>query len=164
MKDTLEYKILKYLKENDNGEYLNIEHLENNKELLNTKISTFLKLKYISERVTPSFKKKYIEYLNPRYKIEFEGLKYFDSLKTPPIPKDRKIYLGLFIIFSLIGSYGTYKTIFPDVSKSEHQILKSDFEILKNKYDSIVKPNSIPKNKKSDSTLISKNTKDLKTN
>ena len=72
------------------------------------------------------------------------------------IPKYQKIYLPLFIIFSLIGSFGAYKTIFPSVSKADYQSLKSDFDILKQKYDSIIQLNSKPKEKKLENTSTSK--------
>ncbi len=113
MKNALEYKILKYLFDNDNGAHLSIEHLEDNKILLQSKIDSLLKSKYISVVYKKSFKKSYMEDIDPKYKIELYGSKYLDSLKSKPFTKYQIIYIPFFIIFGLIGSY---KTFFPNLN------------------------------------------------
>ena len=51
MKDTLEYKILKYLSENDNGEAIEVLQLHNEKQFLKKILSNLRKEKLIKFRV-----------------------------------------------------------------------------------------------------------------
>ena len=87
-------------------------------------------------------------------------LRFQKSLNKSSLTRYQKIYIPFFIIFGLIGSY---KIILPSVSKSEYENLKSDFEILELKYDSIVKLTSKTPLKKLNDTLQTKSLKDLKT-
>lgn len=73
MKDTLEYKILKYLSENDNGEYFDISFIENNSKLLNSKITELKKVKYIDETRTPVITDSYFSSKDPVHKILLNG-------------------------------------------------------------------------------------------
>lgn len=97
MKNTLEYKILKYLSKNDNGKYLNIEHLENNKNLLKNKIDNLLQLGYISEKLVPTF--------SLEYKIEYSGIEYLNNLKSKPMTRFEKYSLYLIIIPIIINLF-----------------------------------------------------------
>ncbi|UAM97180.1 hypothetical protein K8354_12740 [Polaribacter litorisediminis] len=156
MKETLEYKILKHLSENNNGKLIDISGIEEKKEKLKSVIKDLKEREFIeTERHPPTVKisGNWVSSGNSdkpdKCKIKFLGTEYLESLKPKTIPNDRKLYLILFMVFSCIGSYGTYKTIFPNVSESE-------FENLNRKYDSIVKLNLLPIEKKLDSTLTSK--------
>lgn len=73
MKDTLEYKILKYLSENYNGEYFDISFIENNSKLLNSKITELIKVKYIDETRTPVITDSYFSSKDPVHKILLNG-------------------------------------------------------------------------------------------
>mgnify|MGYP003625564205 CR=1 FL=1 len=53
MKEKLEYKILKYLSNNENGEFLDISHLSENNKLLKDKISDFKKREFLKTRLYP---------------------------------------------------------------------------------------------------------------
>ena len=50
MKDTLEYKILRFLKDNDNGDFINVTNLIEDRKLLESKLQSLAKKpeKYIS--------------------------------------------------------------------------------------------------------------------
>jgi hypothetical protein len=106
MKDTLEYRILKHLKDNDNGTFIEMEgFIEDEVHLMN-------KLASLSKKP-----EKYISITTPvtlfgggspsktfgtiSAKIEFNGIKYLESLNEPKLTKYQKIYLPLFIIFGL---------------------------------------------------------------
>lgn len=73
MKETLEYKILKYLSENDNGEYFDVSFIESNCKLLNSKINELKKVKYIEETRTPVITDSCISSKDPVYKILLNG-------------------------------------------------------------------------------------------
>lgn len=73
MKDTLEYKILKYLSENDNGEYFDLSFIENNGKLLKSKITELKQVKYIDETRTPVISDSYISSKDPVHKILLNG-------------------------------------------------------------------------------------------
>jgi hypothetical protein len=86
MKGTLEYKILKYLKENDNGEYLDMSEFISDLKLLRIKLSSLAKKpeKYISfDGGTDvrfgngnNFKRECT-----LAKIEFNGIKYLGEIE-----------------------------------------------------------------------------------
>ena len=156
MKNSLEYNILKHLSKLKNGEFIDISEIESNKTLLKSVIKDLKENKYIETKPYPSIPWKDSSFMGSspsekpeKCKILFLGETYLESLKPNPIPKDRILYLILFIIFSCIGAFGTYKTIFKDVPRHK-------YDSLKNKYDSIIKLKSSPKLKKSDSTYVSK--------
>ena len=81
MKDTLEYKILKYLSENDNGEYLTLDFFKDNEKLFKAKTTSLFKMKYISRISTPVTGGEFITYEKPMYKIEFLGSEYLNNLE-----------------------------------------------------------------------------------
>ena len=81
MKDTLEYKILKYLYENDNGEYLDISFIENNSKLLNSKITELKKVKYIDETRTPVITDTYFSSKYPAHKILLNRTKRLNEIE-----------------------------------------------------------------------------------
>ncbi|SHF93347.1 hypothetical protein SAMN05444372_101229 [Flavobacterium micromati] len=77
MKDTLEYKILKYLSENDNGEFININLLSEDKVLLNKSILDLKNKRLINA-------KKYTSNGYDKYflcQINFEGKIFFNAIK-----------------------------------------------------------------------------------
>ena len=87
MKDTLEYKILKHLKENDNGEYIDMSEFISDLKLLRIKLSSLSKKpeKYISfDGGTDirfgdgdNFKRECT-----LAKIEFSGIKYLNEIEN----------------------------------------------------------------------------------
>lgn len=86
MKDTLEYKILKHLKDNDNGDFVVMKGFIENEELLTNKLHSLSKKpeEYISFRrpVTMFGGDSPTETLGEiSAKIEFNGIKYLDNLE-----------------------------------------------------------------------------------
>jgi hypothetical protein len=87
MKDTLEYKILKHLKDNDNGEYIDLSEFISDLKLLRIKLSSLSKKpeKYISfDGGTDirfgdgdNFKRECT-----LAKIEFSGIKYMNEIEN----------------------------------------------------------------------------------
>ena len=85
MKDTLEYKILKYLQENDNGQYIDVSNLHFDKILLRSKLNGLSKENLIS--YAPSIDIRFGEGNNFKVeqikaKIEFKGIEYLNKLET----------------------------------------------------------------------------------
>lgn len=90
MKDTLEYKILKYLKENDNGDFIDMIGFIDDRELLDVKLRSLSKYpdKYISVRLPffivggglPDFIDDKL-----KAKIEFKGIKFLDEIENKNI-------------------------------------------------------------------------------
>jgi hypothetical protein len=87
IKSSLEYKILKHLKKNDNGEYIDMSEFNSNLKLLRNKLSSLAKKpeKYISIDLGTSvwfgdgskFERDCI-----LAKIEFNGIKYLNELEN----------------------------------------------------------------------------------
>lgn len=91
MKKTLEYKILKYLFENDNNEFMKIVGIEKDSVLLNDKIVELKELNLIEYELVSdkpkidnngeSFKEFFTK--NPYLcKITFEGKKYLQNIES----------------------------------------------------------------------------------
>jgi len=86
MKDTLEYKILKYLKENDNGDFLDVNSFIEDRKLLENKLRSLSKEsdKYISVKFPffivggglPDIVDDQL-----RAKIEFKGIQLIDEIE-----------------------------------------------------------------------------------
>lgn len=85
MTDTLDYKILKYLKKNDNGEYFDLTFLENNKNLLDSKIKELTKRKLISEKKTTVIGDGYSTSKVVGHKILIDGIKYVNECESKVI-------------------------------------------------------------------------------
>lgn len=168
MKNTLEYKILKYLYDNDNGKYISVDHIENNGDLLESKINNLLKSKYIDRQLTPSFKKSYIEYINPKYKIEFIGIEYFKSFNEKPLTKYQKIYLTLFVlsvILTVIFGYLSYSLNKDNNSlESDLNSLKIQSDFYKDSIIELRKQIKLNKIKSINDTLQTKSLNNLKVN
>ena len=81
MTENLEYKILRFLKDNENGKYTNIYTDFKYNELFKQKISTLLNFKYISEGRELISKTETKEQYKLLYKIEFKGVEYLNSLE-----------------------------------------------------------------------------------
>ena len=81
MKDTLEYKILKYLQENDSGQYIEVSSIENNSRLLNSKLEELVKIKCIEEVRTPTMIGSYVSYENPKFKILLNGINRINEIE-----------------------------------------------------------------------------------
>lgn len=82
MEDTLEYKILKYLSENNNGEPIDVSNMDTDKNRLKNALSNLKKEKYIKCRIITNG--------NIVAKIEFKGIKYLEEdsrekIKSPII-------------------------------------------------------------------------------
>ncbi|MCC9061436.1 YjcQ family protein [Flavobacterium piscisymbiosum] len=71
MEDNLEYKILKYLSENNNGKPIDVSNMDTDKNRLKNALSNLKKEKYIKCRV--------ITNENIVAKIEFKGIKYLEE-------------------------------------------------------------------------------------
>tara|TARA_R110001592_G_scaffold301634_2_gene573045 strand:- start:5369 stop:5845 length:477 start_codon:yes stop_codon:yes gene_type:complete len=97
MKDTLEYKILKHLKDNDNGEYVDMSKFTGDLKLLRIKLNSLSKKpeKYISSDLGSSIwfgDGDKIERNCILAKIEFNGIKYLSEIE-----KESIINNGVFI-------------------------------------------------------------------
>ena len=159
MKKSLEYKILKHLRDNDNGDFIDLRGFIDDRNKLESKLRSLAKEpeEYITARFPFfTFNAYSSDFTDDTLeaKIEFNGIKYLESLNKPGLTKYQKIYM---ILFSLFGLFGIYKTLSPTVSASEHQSLQSDYKNLKHKFDSINKLNLKPKDGKLKDTLSSKN-------
>lgn len=85
MKNTLEYKILKYLSENDNGEYIDVSDFSNETKLLKTKLNGLSKEKLISYSGGIDMRfgdGENIKIDHIKAKIEFKGIEYLNKLET----------------------------------------------------------------------------------
>ncbi len=85
MKDTLEYKILKYLSENDNGQYIDVSGLHLDKILLRSKLNGLSKEKLIL--YSPPIEIRFgdgdnFKSENTKAKIEFKGIEYLNKLEN----------------------------------------------------------------------------------
>ena len=106
MKKTLEYRILKFLSENNDGEFIDVSHLSENTTLLKSVIKDLKDREFINTQEYPGKpwdKPNWIG-IEPsnkpeKGKIKLSGIEYLNSLKPAPTPKYQKIYLPLFIIF-----------------------------------------------------------------
>ncbi|MFV7236011.1 hypothetical protein [Flavobacterium sp. ZB4R12] len=92
MTETLEYKILKYLSENDNGQYVDVSFIENNLKLLKSKLSELVKAKYIKKTATPVIRESYFSSKDPVYKIQIAGRKYLAEIEPKKQNKDQLKY------------------------------------------------------------------------
>tara|TARA_R110000751_G_scaffold307242_1_gene427843 strand:+ start:57 stop:854 length:798 start_codon:yes stop_codon:yes gene_type:complete len=128
MKKTLEYKILKFLSENNNGDFIKIDHLEDDSKKLKNSKNHLIKQKYIKEVLKPIMKGSSISYVDPKYKIEFSGIEYLKSFDEKPLTKYQKIYLPLFILFGLCS---LFLGVLSFSLNKDNNSLKSDFESLK---------------------------------
>jgi hypothetical protein len=87
MKETLEYKILKHLKENDDGEYVDMSKFTDDLKLLRIKLNSLSKKpeKYISSDLGSSIRfgdGDKIERNCILAKIEFNGIKYLNEIEN----------------------------------------------------------------------------------
>ncbi len=85
IKSSLEYKILKHLKVNDNGEYIDVSELSDDKKLLRTKLNGISKEKLIS--YSGGIDMRFgdgdnIKVDHIKAKIEFKGIEYLNKLET----------------------------------------------------------------------------------
>lgn len=126
MKDTLEYKILKYLSENDNGQDIEVSHLYPNKYNLLKKLSFLKNEKYIkariinNESIIANIEFKGIEYLNQIEKNEI--INEIDKLTLNKLKFEQfpsKFWWLIIIIMSFISVLTTW--VNNQISKSENQ-------------------------------------------
>jgi hypothetical protein len=85
MKETLEYKILKYLSENDNGEYIDVSNLHTDKNLLRSKLNGLSKEKLITCNLGIDIRfgdGNNIKVDQIKAKIEFKGIEYLNKFET----------------------------------------------------------------------------------
>ncbi|MDP2524869.1 hypothetical protein [Maribacter dokdonensis] len=136
MKHTLEFKILKYLSENDNGNFVDIAQIESNVNLLKSVISDLKERKLILTEPYPSIpwdSSSVVIGSSPsdrpeKCKIKLSGKEYLESLKPQPIPKYQKIYLPLFILFgisTMLFAYLNYS------SNNQNDFLNSKVDSLR---------------------------------
>lgn len=166
MKDTLEYKILKHLKDNDNGGFVDMRFFIEDRKRLETKLRSLSKEpeKLISARFPvfvyssglPDYEEDILE-----AKIEFKGINYLESLNEPRLTKYQKIYLPFFIISILSAillgwlNYLSNKKI--DFLNNEYNLLKSEYVRYKDSVNKQNKKIEIPKEEKLKDTLSSNN-------
>lgn len=81
IKSSLEYKILKYLKDNENGEPINLDDFHKNESLLRSKISELVKLKYITKVAELSLGTDF-NIKGLRCEITINGIKYLNEIES----------------------------------------------------------------------------------
>lgn len=155
MKNTLEYKILKYLYENKSNDFIEIIGFKDGYEVLNETIKDLKNRKLLDSKPFSTNPKPnehnivFYPYLVDKLdlcRIRFEGIEYLFKFKKP--------FLTVFEIISIIGfiitfSYGFYQNeksnslsnqnesfrIELDSVKNGYQKLKSEYLYLKNEFD-----------------------------
>lgn len=80
MTETLEYKILKYLSENDNGIYIDISFLSENKNLMLEKVRELKKLEYLTFYPTTRLASS-VPSPTPKCKIQLAGKKFLSEIE-----------------------------------------------------------------------------------
>lgn len=80
MTETLEYKILKHLAENDNGNYIDVSFLSENKKLLLDKIRELNKLGYLTMEYLTRINSS-IPLPTPKCKIQLAGRKFMSTIE-----------------------------------------------------------------------------------
>jgi hypothetical protein len=81
IKSSLEYKILKHLKDNENGRPISLDNFHKNENLLRSKISELVKLKYITKVAELSLDSGFsVEGL--RCEIRIDGIKYLNEVES----------------------------------------------------------------------------------
>jgi hypothetical protein len=80
MTETLEYKILKHLSENDNGNYIEVSFLSENKKLLLDKIRELNKLEYLTMEYLTRINSS-IPLPAPKCKIQLGGTKFLSEIE-----------------------------------------------------------------------------------
>ena len=95
MKDSLEYKILKYLSENDNGEFIDVSFLNENPKTVQSKIKDLKNNELIEFR-------KYIleDGYSRRFdcKIVLKGKEYIDKIDNAKINDSKNYFRGANIV------------------------------------------------------------------
>ncbi|UAM98382.1 hypothetical protein K8354_00715 [Polaribacter litorisediminis] len=81
MKSTLEYKILKFLKDNENGKPISLDNYHKNESLLKSKIAELVKLKYITKVAELSLGTDFSA-KGLRCKITTNGIKYLNEIES----------------------------------------------------------------------------------
>ena len=81
MENTLEYKILKYLKDNENGKPISLDNFHKNESLLKSKISELVKLKHITKVAELSLGTE-LSVKGLRCKITPNGIKYLNEIES----------------------------------------------------------------------------------
>jgi hypothetical protein len=146
MKKSIEYKIHNFLNNRKNNDFLDVSKLEKNTNSLKNSILELKDRGFIETKAYPSRRKPnsinvILSEKPDKCKIKFDGREYLESLK---IPKDRKIHLILFIIFSsstLLFGYLNHQSnnlndildVKVDSLKHESLIYKDSVHILKMK-------------------------------
>lgn len=151
MKKSLEYKVLKYLYDNDNGEYLDISHFFKDNVIVARRILKALRdEKYIMyfERV-----KEFNKGNSFFAKIEFKGLKYLESIKPKPLTLFQKIQLFTTILsISVAVTFGVLNYLL-SAQKSELQdqnnLLNSEIVRYKDSIN-LYKQKALPKKQSTD--------------
>jgi uncharacterized membrane protein YraQ (UPF0718 family) len=82
MTEPLYYRILKCLKENDNGDYVDLSFIDENKKLLDSKLKELIEKKFIKRTATPYATESYISSKNPVYKILIDGTTYLKKIES----------------------------------------------------------------------------------
>lgn len=143
MRETLEYKILKYLSENDNGEYFDVSFIESNCKLLNSKINELKKVKYIEETRTLVITDSCLSSKDPVFKILLNGTNRLHEIERTIVTNNieeltlkklkfeqfpAKFWWLILIIAGVISILTTW--VNNQISKSENQQEQPKKEIL----------------------------------
>jgi hypothetical protein len=81
IKSSLEYKILKHLKDNENGRPISLDNFHKNENLLRSKISELVKLKYITKVAELSLGTDF-SVKSLRCEIRIDGIKYLNEIES----------------------------------------------------------------------------------
>ena len=81
IKSSLEYKILKHLKDNENGRPISLDNFHKNENLLRSKISELVKLKYITKVAELSLETDF-SVKSLRCEIRIDGIKYLNEIES----------------------------------------------------------------------------------
>jgi hypothetical protein len=98
IKSSLEYKILKHLKDNENGKPITLDNFHKNESLLRSKISELVKLKYITKVAELSLGTDF-NVKGLRCEITINGIKYLNEIENKSENKNitNNNYGGTFI-------------------------------------------------------------------
>ena len=164
MKNSLEYKVLKYLADNDIGEHIDIAHLFENESILRRVLRALRKQDFIDW-----FTK--VGHNGNRNKemslLTFSGLKYLESLKPKPLTLFQKIQLFTTILSICVavtfGILNYLLSLEKSELKDENFLLESDIVRYKDSIN-LYKQRALSKKLLIDqNTSQPKNLTDLKT-
>ena len=156
MKNTLEYKILKYLFKNGNTDFVDISHLSSDRKVLDRKIFDLKKQNYIDTQPYPPKNltgKGYIDFSSGKSDkclIKSKGIEYLKDYTEKPFTKYQIVYLiGFFYFWWVICFPRVFKNISlkskSDSLNIENESLKDQNSIYKDSIITLKKENELYK-------------------